>query len=47
MPYNADENDLADDLTLYDDSDDDDVYRAPAALAWPDTRRPRRTRWAA
>ena len=48
MPYYTDEEDLTDDLTLYDDSDDDDVYRAPAAApVWPDTRRPQRTRWVA
>jgi hypothetical protein len=43
----ADDDDDLDDVTLYDDTDDDDVYRAPVAPARPDALRPRRTRWAA
>ncbi|MGH3620648.1 MAG: replication-relaxation family protein [Sciscionella sp.] len=43
----ADDDDDLDDVTLYDDTDDDDVYRAPVAPARPDAQRPRRTRWAA
>jgi hypothetical protein len=43
--YADDEDDL-DDVTLYDDADDDDVYRAPVTPARPDTQRRRRTRWA-
>ncbi|TKG59636.1 hypothetical protein FCN18_36635 [Prauserella endophytica] len=43
----ADDDDDLDDVTLYDDADDDDVYRAPVAPARPDTQRPRRSRWAA
>jgi hypothetical protein len=34
-----------DDLTVYDDTDEDGVYRAPVAPAWPNTQQPRR--WAA
>ena len=43
----ADDDDDLDDVTLYDDADDDDVYRAPVAPARPDALRSRRTRWAA
>ncbi|WP_431874090.1 replication-relaxation family protein [Amycolatopsis sacchari] len=43
----VDDDDDLDDVTLYDDADDDDVYRAPTAPARPDARQPRRTRWAA
>uniref|UniRef100_UPI003EB7B142 replication-relaxation family protein n=1 Tax=Amycolatopsis sacchari TaxID=115433 RepID=UPI003EB7B142 len=43
----ADDDDDLDDVTLYDDADDDDVYRAPTTPARPDVHRPRRTRWAA
>jgi hypothetical protein len=42
--YPDDDDDL--DVTLYDEGDDDDVYRAPAVPARPDEQRPRRTRWA-
>ncbi|CAM4173872.1 replication-relaxation family protein [Kibdelosporangium persicum] len=41
--YPDDDHDL-DDVTLYDDTEDD-VYRAPVAPAWPNTQQPRR--WAA
>ncbi|CAL9669475.1 hypothetical protein SUDANB95_07376 [Actinosynnema sp. ALI-1.44] len=43
----ADDDDDLDDVTLYDDADDDDVYRAPVAPARPEALRPRRRRWAA
>lgn len=42
--YPDDDHDL-DDVTLYDDTDDDDVYRAPVAPTRPSTQRSRR--WAA
>jgi hypothetical protein len=45
--HTDDDDDLDDDVMLYDDADADDVYRAPVASARPDARRPRRTRWAA
>lgn len=44
--YGDDDDDL-DDVTLYDDADDDDVYRAPVAPARLDAQRSRRARWAA
>ncbi|MET8757206.1 replication-relaxation family protein [Lentzea sp. NPDC004782] len=44
--YGDDDDDL-DDMTLYDDTDDDDVYRVPTDLARPGAKRPLRTRWAA
>ncbi|MCP2200914.1 Replication-relaxation [Lentzea flava] len=37
----ADDDDDLDDVTLYDDADDDDVYRAPAEPARPGGQRPR------
>lgn len=43
----ADDDDDLDDVTLYDDTDDDDVYRAPVGPVRPDAQRPRRARWAA
>jgi hypothetical protein len=43
----ADDDDDLYDVALYDDADDDDVYRPPVAPARPDALRPRRTRWAA
>ena len=43
----ADDDDDLDDVSLYDDTDDEDVYGGPIAPARPDTQRPRRTRWAA
>ncbi|MGW5052345.1 replication-relaxation family protein [Actinokineospora sp. NPDC004072] len=43
----VDDDDDLDDVALYDDADDDDVYRAPVAPARTDALRLRRTRWAA
>jgi hypothetical protein len=40
-----DDDDDIDDVTLYDDTDDDDLYRAPASLTQPSSQRSRR--WAA
>jgi hypothetical protein len=44
--YGDDDDDL-DDMTLYDGTDHDDVYRVPTDLAPPSAKRPLRTRWVA
>jgi hypothetical protein len=44
-PGYPDDDHAFDDVTLYDDTDEDGVYRSPAALVWPTVQQPRR--WAA